>query len=117
MVQFDWTIPLTISGYLDRLTHQLAPKSIRKLNSLSALSLLIASFVNIVVHISLNLMCFYNVYLNKCLNCFCLFFDFMGFYFNNGINRQNEKEHTMYFPLHLVPLDNHFEGIKRHPSL
>jgi hypothetical protein len=24
-------------------------------------------------------------------------FDFMGFYFNNGINRQNDKEHTIYF--------------------
>ena len=36
-------------------------------------------------------------YLNKGLNCFSLFFDFMGFYFNNAINRQNDKEHTMYF--------------------
>ena len=36
-------------------------------------------------------------YLNKGLNCFSLFFDFMGFYFNNGINRQNDKEHTIYF--------------------
>jgi hypothetical protein len=35
-----------ISGYLDRLTHQLAPKSIRKLNSLSPLNLLIASSVS-----------------------------------------------------------------------
>ena len=36
-------------------------------------------------------------YLNKGLNCFCLFFDFMGFYFHNGIKRQNDKEHTIYF--------------------
>jgi hypothetical protein len=36
-------------------------------------------------------------YLNKGLNCFCLFFHFMSFYFNNGINRQNDKEDTIYF--------------------
>jgi hypothetical protein len=30
-------------------------------------------------------------YLNKGLNCFCLFFDFMSFYFNNGINRLENK--------------------------
>ena len=30
-------------------------------------------------------------YLNKELNRFCLFFDFMGFYFNNDINRLENK--------------------------
>jgi hypothetical protein len=30
-------------------------------------------------------------YLNKGLNCFCLFFDFISFYFNNGINRLENK--------------------------
>ena len=42
---------ILISGYIDRLTHQLAPKSFRKLNYLSPLHLMVASSVSLKVSV------------------------------------------------------------------